>query len=148
MCERSALINCVLAHQLIAHTVLHQPPLLRDGLDRHEPHRRPANGLADRLGVGSIVLVALDVGFYVPGRHQPDLVPKLGQLPGPMVRRGARFHAHQAWWQRFEERHHLAASQLLSDDHLLAGIDAVNLKHVLGKIQTDRANLHVDGPLM
>jgi hypothetical protein len=31
---------------------------------------------------------------------------------------------------------------------LLGSIDAVNLKDVLGKINSDRANLHVDGPLM
>jgi hypothetical protein len=42
----------------------------------------------------------------------------------------------------------LAAPQLFPDHHLLVGVDAVYLKDVLGKIQTDRANLHVDGPLM
>jgi hypothetical protein len=31
---------------------------------------------------------------------------------------------------------------------LLGSIDAANLKDVLGKINSDRANLHVDGPLM
>jgi hypothetical protein len=30
----------------------------------------------------------------------------------------------------------------------LGSIDAVNLKDVLGKVNSDRANLHVDGPLM
>jgi len=34
---------------------------------------------------------------------------------------------------------------LLSDDDLLGRINAVNLEYVLGDIQTDRANLHVDG---
>jgi hypothetical protein len=34
---------------------------------------------------------------------------------------------------------------LLSDDHLLGRVNAVNLEHVLGDIQTDRGNLHVDG---
>jgi len=42
----------------------------------------------------------------------------------------------------------LAAPQLFPDHHLLVGVDAVYLKDVLGKIQTDRANLHVDGSLM
>src|SRR5205085_9436685 len=43
---------------------------------------------------------------------------------------------------------HLAAPQLLRQHHLALGTDAVRLKHVLGEIQTDRANLHVDGSLM
>src|SRR6202035_4171272 len=30
-------------------------------------------------------------------------------------------------------------------NHLLLGVDAVDLKHVLGDIQTDRGNLHLDG---
>jgi hypothetical protein len=34
------------------------------------------------------------------------------------------------------------------DDDLLGRIDAVDLKHVLGDIQTDCGNLHVDGSLM
>ena len=42
----------------------------------------------------------------------------------------------------------LPAPQLLPDHNLLVGVDAVNLENVLGQIQTDRANLHVDGPLM
>src|SRR5690348_3766527 len=43
-----------------------------------------------------------------------------------------------------EERRKLAAAKLLSDDDLLGRVNAVNLKHVLGDIQTDRGNLHVD----
>jgi hypothetical protein len=45
------------------------------------------------------------------------------------------------------ERHNLAAAKLLSDDDLLGRVNAVNLEHVLGYIQTDRGNLHVDGSL-
>ena len=44
-----------------------------------------------------------------------------------------------------EERRNLAAAKLLSDDDLLGHVNAVNLKHVLGDIQADRGNLHVDG---
>src|SRR4029453_3749813 len=62
-----------------------------------------------------------------------------------MVRRGTGLHADQAWRQSLEERRNLAAAKLLSDDDLLGRVNAVNLKHVLGDIQTDRGNLHVDG---
>ena len=40
------------------------------------------------------------------------------------------------------------APQRLVEDHLVVGVDAVNLEHVFGKINADRDNLHVDGPLM
>jgi hypothetical protein len=37
--------------------------------------------------------------------------------------------------QRLEVRYHLAAPQLLPDDHLLVRVDAVNLMDVLGEIK-------------
>jgi hypothetical protein len=49
--------------------------------------------------------------------------------------------------QSFEEPYNLAATKLPSDDDLLGRVNAVNLEHVLGDIQTDRGNLHVDGSL-
>jgi hypothetical protein len=39
----------------------------------------------------------------------------------------------------------LATPQLLSHHHLFLAVDAMDLKHVLGDIQTDRGNLHLDG---
>jgi hypothetical protein len=59
--------------------------------------------------------------------------------------RGAGFHADKARCQSFKELYHLAAAELLSDDDLLGRVNAVNLEYVLGDIQTDRGNLHVDG---
>ncbi len=53
------------------------------------------------------------------------------------MRRGASLHADKTWRQSFEERYHLAAAKLLSDDDLFGRVNAVNLKHVLGDIQTD-----------
>jgi hypothetical protein len=41
--------------------------------------------------------------------------------------------------------YHLAAPQLLPHNHHLLGVDAMDLKNVLGDIQTDRGNLHLDG---
>jgi hypothetical protein len=42
----------------------------------------------------------------------------------------------------------LAAAKLPPNDNLLDRIDTVDLKHVLGDLQTDRGNLHVDGSPM
>ena len=49
---------------------------------------------------------------------------ELHQLTRPIVRRGTGFHADQAWRQRLEERHHLAAAELSPDDDLLGRIIA------------------------
>ena len=70
---------------------------------------------------------------------------QLRQLTRPIVRRGTGLHADDARRQSLEERHNLAAAKLLSDDDLLGPVNAVNLEHVLGDIQTNRGNLHVDG---
>ena len=42
----------------------------------------------------------------------------------------------------------LAAAKLLPDGDLLDRINAVNLENVLGDIQTDRGDLHVESSLM
>ena len=126
----------------------HQPALLLDRFDLNKTHSRPPYRLADRLGVGGIVLVALDISFHVLRRHQPYLVAKLLQFTCPPVGCRAGFHADKARRKRLEERQHPAAPQSLANNNLLAGIDAVNLEHVLGGIQTDRCDLHVDSSLM
>jgi hypothetical protein len=72
-------------------------------------HGRPDHGLADRLGVGGVVLVRLDEGLHVLGRDQPDLVAEGLQLPRPVVRARAGLDANQARRQPGEERGDLAA---------------------------------------
>src|SRR4029077_20124300 len=47
-----------------------------------------------------------------------------------------------------EKGNHLTAAKLFPDDDLLCRMDTVDLKHVLGDIQTDCGNLHMDGSLM
>jgi hypothetical protein len=61
------------------------------------------------------------------------------------MRRGAGLHADEAPRQRFEERQHLTARELLANNDFLGRVDPVNLEHVLGDIQPDRASLHLDG---
>ena len=85
-----------LTYQHIARAVLHQLTLLFGRFDPHEAHCRAPNRLTDRLGVGGIVLVALDVGLHIPRRHQTHLVAELRQLARPIVRRGTGLHADQA----------------------------------------------------
>jgi hypothetical protein len=86
--------------------------------------------------VGSLVIASW---------HQTNLMAELRQLTRPIMYRGAGSHANKARRQIFEKRYYLAATKLPSDDDLLGRVNAVNLEYILGEIQTDRANLHVDG---
>jgi hypothetical protein len=52
-----------LPHQKVTRAMEHQPALLLGRFDLHKTHGRPPHRLADRLGVGGIVLVTLDVGL-------------------------------------------------------------------------------------
>jgi len=72
---------------------------------------------------------------------------KLLELASPLVRRGTRLHADEARRQLAEKLDHLTAPELLLQHRLVGSIDAVHLEDVLGEINSDRANLHVDGPL-
>src|SRR3974377_606036 len=134
-----------LPHQKISRAVLHQLALLLSRFDLYETHGRTSYRLTDRLSVGGIVLVALDVGLHVFRRHQTHFMTEFRQLPRPIVRGRAGLHANQARRYRIKKLHHLAPPQFLPDDDFFGRVDAVDLEHVLGKIQTNRGNLHVDG---
>ena len=56
-----------------------------------------AHRFADRLGIVSVVLVALDVGLDEVLAHQPRLVSKLADLARPKMRSGISLHSHQTW---------------------------------------------------
>jgi hypothetical protein len=112
---------------------MQQPSRLLLGcLDRHEPHRRAQNRLANRFRIGGIVLVALDVRLHILRRHQPHLMPKRAQLARPVMRRRTRFQPNQTARKAAEKRHHLPASQSLAQNRPTLRIDAVNLKNMLG----------------
>jgi len=124
----------------------HQSALLFGRFDLHKTHSRTSHSLADRLGVGGIILVALDVGLHILRRHQTNLVAELRELTRPVMGRSAGLQADKARRQRFEECQHLATPKLLPNDDLLGPVDPVNLEHVLGDIQTDCGDLHVEAP--
>src|SRR5262245_26158560 len=128
-CPRTALMSCVrwpISWERALWT-----------LHRHERHARPPDRLADRLGINRISLAALDVGLDVLRRHQLHGVPELGNLTCPVMRTAARLHADQTRRQLGEERQYLFAPQLPGDDDLALGIDAVDLEHLLCKIEPD-----------
>jgi hypothetical protein len=69
-------------------------------------------------------------------------MPQRDQFPRPMMRRGAGFHANQGGFLGAEKTRRLLAAQPSSDDDQSGGVDAVNLKPVIGKIETYRGNMN------
>ena len=65
---------------------------------------------------------------------------KLRNLPGPVVRGRAGFHADETRWLFPEEGQHLATPQLTPDNRLSRGIDGMDLENALRDIDTDRDN--------
>ena len=128
-----------LAHQKLARPMQHQHALPLGTLDRHEPHGRPLHRLADRLGVGGVVLLAPDVGLHVGRRHQPHLVPKR-EFARPIVGVAqASIPTRQAEaWKNFNT----SARRSFFLTTTCSRVDAVDLEDVLGEIETDRSNLH------
>jgi hypothetical protein len=58
----------------------------------------------------------------------------------------AGFHADQARRNLAKKFNDLPASQLSADDDVTRIVHAVDLEHILGEINADGANLHVDDP--
>src|SRR5207249_5869412 len=115
--------------------------LLLRRLDWHKAHPRALNRLANRFGIGGVVLVALDVRLHVLRRHQSHLVAKRAQLPRPVVRRRARLQANQTGRQSTEERQNLRTPKLLAQNRRSLCINPVHLKNMLRQVQSDRSNL-------
>src|SRR4029450_6535094 len=127
----------------MARTMKHQTSLLLARLGRHEPHAWPRDRFANRLRVGDVVLLPLDVGLHIGRRHQPHCMPKRMQFTRPVVRRGAGLYTHQTWRQLLEECQDVPAPQLTAHNHLARGVNAVYLKYRLGDLEAGcRNRLH------
>src|SRR5512134_2852194 len=130
-----------LAHQEVAGLVDHQRPLLFSRLQRHEPHRRTLNRLANGLGIEGVVLAALDVRLHVARRYHADLVSQPAELSRPVMRCRAGLHADETRRQTREKRHHLGTTQSPTDNHRAVVGNSVDLEDVLREIESNRAYL-------
>lgn len=102
MRAQCAHLGRALSHQKMACAVEHEDALRFGRLNRHEAHVWPRYRLADCLGIGCVVLVALDVRLHVGRRHQPHLMPEGAEFAGPMARRRAGLDADKAEMQTTE----------------------------------------------
>src|SRR2546426_7899555 len=134
----------LLADEEMARPMEHQAALLLGRLGLDEPHVCPGDRLADSLGVGSIVLLPLDVRLHVGRRHQTHRMPQRFELARPMMRRSTGFDADEARRQPLKEWQNVPALELTANDYITCRVNSVDLKNRLGDIETDcRDRLHV-----
>jgi hypothetical protein len=69
------------------------------------------------LQIPRIVLLPLEVGLHIGGRHQPHGVTQCLELARPMLHRAAGFDTDQTWRQLLEERQDVATLQLPANNH-------------------------------
>jgi len=72
-----------------------QDALLFASLDLDKAHGRAGHGLTDRLGIRSIILLPLHIGFYIARRHQSHPMPQT-EFSSPMMGGRAGLHPDQA----------------------------------------------------
>jgi len=132
--------HALVAHQLRARTVQHRQTLLLEPLHRHERHAWSRHRLADRGGITRIRLATLDMGLDVLRRHQLHAVPELGNLTRPIsalpqasmpTRHGASLAKNANTSLRLSFR---------ATTTFALSIDAVDLEHLLCKVDPDGGN--------
>jgi hypothetical protein len=121
--------------------VQHQRRLLLLALDQHEAHAGPRHGRADRGRVGGVVLTALDIGLDVNRRDQTHLVTHRPQFARPIMRRAASLHSDDARLRLRKELAHRLAAELARRRMSIFALQSMNLKIVLGEINTDSDKL-------
>src|SRR3954464_2161701 len=130
-----------LANQQVPRAKHNGGGLLVRTLEGNKAHSGPLSGLADRFGIGHVVLLALDERLDVRRRDETDRMAELGDLAAPVVGAATGLHGHRAGRERGQEREELAAAQLLAKDHRARAVSPMELKDVLGEIEADGANL-------
>ena len=83
----------------------------------------------------------------VCGRLRGGTTKSMGTLPIAMMSGSAGFHTDQASRNLAKEVDDLFPPQLTGNNDLAHTIHAVHLEYVLGEINADGANLHMDDPL-
>src|SRR5689334_13044369 len=93
----------VMVDQKMAGAMKHQAALLLDRLDRHEPHVGPRDRFANRLRVGRVILLSLDIRLHVGRRYKTHDMSNCLKLARPVMRRCASFDANEARWELREK---------------------------------------------
>jgi len=109
-------------------------------LHGHEPHARPLRCFADCFGIDRVVFLPLHKWLYIGGRDQPDFMAQLGELTSPVMSAATCLQRYGATRLGCEEVQQLSSADPLAEYRSTPLIRSMNVKHVLGDIQTDYDN--------
>lgn len=87
-----------LLDKLLARPEHHRSGLLPCRFRLHEAHGGPLRRLDNRFRIGGIILLPFQERLDVVRGNQPDLMTVPRHFPRPVLRAGASFHRHNAWW--------------------------------------------------
>ena len=105
-----------------------------------EPHRRPRRRFRDPLGVAIVVLLRLDIGPDIFGRHQPQVVVVSGKHAAEMVSSAASLHRHDAR-RKLRRQHEQGLALRPTPEHYCArGVQTDHAADVLPKIDAKNGN--------
>lgn len=131
----------------IARAMQEEHGLLFPGLGSNKPHRRTRHCFADGFSIIGVGLAAFDVGFYIIGWDQANIMPKFAEFPRPVMTGSTRLHADQAGFQIGEELHELCSADCAIEDNLPILGNSVDLENMFGQIDAHCCNLHWVAPV-
>jgi hypothetical protein len=109
--------------------------------DRDEPHAVATHGFTEGLGIVGSIVVAFDRGLHKLRTDALHGVPQLRQLAGPRVGTAWGFSANEAGRQPSEKGQDRVPHAPLCEDDRAVDVHAVELKEMLGRVDTQRRNL-------
>lgn len=118
--------------------------LLRHRLDRYGVNLIVAMGLQQSFGISSVGLVPANVGAYVRGREQADVMAEALELPAPEMSGTASFEHDDGRFPFSEEPQELSPGEAVRFCDFAGMAGDCHLEDVLCQINRDRCRLHVD----
>jgi hypothetical protein len=116
------------------------------GFDRNEAHVVAIHRFGNRLGIEKVVLVRLYKRLHKLRRDQLHIVALRSQGTTQKVRPRTCLHPYQRRLKVRSGCDQLLLVELLPDEHLAVIAECHEVKGRLAKVNTCRANLHIDDP--
>ena len=107
-----------------------------------KPHRRPGRRLRDPLGVAIVVLLRLDIGPDIFGRHQPDVVAVSGEHAAEMMSAAAGLHPDNARRKLLRQSNQRLASHLAPHHDRAGRVQPDHAADVLAEVDAKDRNIH------
>src|SRR5271165_7105892 len=105
-------------------------------------HRRPGHRLCDPLGVAIVVLLRLDVGPDIFGRHQPNVVAVGGEHAAEMMSPAAGLHPDNARRKLLRQSNQRLPPYLATHHNRAGRIQPNHAADVLAEVDAEHRDIH------